>query len=290
MAKERYPLSQCAQDLHIEEPVLEHWVRAIERKKQAVLYGPPGTGKTYAAEHLARHLAGGSDGFVDVIQFHPSYSYEDFVQAKRVMPTPDGGAELGLESGRFLQFCDRTRVLDGRCVLVIDEINRADLPRVFGELLYLLEYRDRQIPLAGGRSFSIPSNVRILGTMNTADRSIALTDHALRRRFAFLRLHPDYQVLRCYHQVAQTGFAVEPLVGVLKKLNREIREPDFAVGHSFFMREDAGEQIEGIWRSEIEPYLEEYFHGQRDKADRFRWDRVAREVRPSSSLPGYPME
>jgi 5-methylcytosine-specific restriction protein B len=278
MPKHDYPLSQCAQDLHMEESALEHWVRAIERKKQAVLYGPPGTGKTYVAEHLARHLTSGGDGFVDVIQFHPSYSYEDFVQAKRAKALPDGTTELCLESGRFLQFCDRARVLDGRCVLVIDEINRADLPRVFGELIYLLEYRERQMPLAGGRSFSIPASVRILGTMNTADRSIALTDHALRRRFAFLRLYPDYQVLRRYHQSSQTQFEVEPLVGVLEKLNREIREPDFAVGPSFFMREDIGEQIEGIWRSEIEPYLEEYFHGQRDKADRFRWGRVQRDI------------
>jgi 5-methylcytosine-specific restriction protein B len=278
MPKSEYPLSQCAQDLHMRESALEHWVQAIERKKQAVLYGPPGTGKTYVAEHLARHLASGSDGFVDVIQFHPSYSYEDFVQARRTKALPDGNTEVCLESGRFLQFCDKARVLDGRCVLVIDEINRPDLPRVLGELLYLLENRDRQMPLAGGRSFSIPSNVRILGSMNTADRSIALTDYALRRRFAFLPLYPDYDVLRRYHQDALTGFDVEPLVHVLERLNREIQEPDFSVGPSFFMRGDIGEQIEGIWRTEIEPYLEEHFRGQRDKAERFRWDRVGREI------------
>jgi 5-methylcytosine-specific restriction protein B len=280
MAKGEYPLSQCARDLHMEESALEHWVQAIERKKQAVLYGPPGTGKTYVAEHLARHLSSGNDGFVDVIQFHPSYSYEDFIQAKRFRPVPDGGVEVSLESGRFLQFCDRARVLDGRCVLVIDEINRADLPRVFGELLYLLEYRDRQMLLAGGRSFSIPANVRILGTMNTADRSVALADYALRRRFAFLPLYPDYEMLRRYHHDRHTDFDVELLVGVLARVNREIREPDFAVGPSFFMREDVGHQIEGIWRTEIEPYLEEYFHGQRDRAERFRWDRVGRDIVP----------
>src|SRR5690606_11871441 len=128
----------------------------------------------------------------------PSYAYEDFMQGIRPQ-SKDGRLEYPLVPGRFLDFCERARSRDGRCVLVIDEINRADLSRVFGELMYLLEYRDREVPLSGGQRFSIPSNVRIIGTMNTADRSIALVDYALRRRFAFLRLSPNFHVLRRYH-------------------------------------------------------------------------------------------
>ncbi|WP_090396440.1 AAA family ATPase [Natribacillus halophilus] len=101
-----------------------------------------------------------------------------------------------LQEGRFLEFCQRARRKQGECVLIIDEINRANLSRVFGELMYLLEYRDQEVPLAGGGILSIPNNVRIIGTMNTADRSIALMDHALRRRFAFLPLRPNYEILR----------------------------------------------------------------------------------------------
>jgi hypothetical protein len=106
-------------------------------------------------------------------------------------------------------------------VLIIDEINRANLAAVFGELMYLLEYRDRQIKLAGSnQTFSIPDNVYVIGTMNTADRSIALVDHALRRRFAFIELRPDYNILRQWHYQKQTNFKINSLIGVLNKINR----------------------------------------------------------------------
>jgi len=273
-----YSLDDCAQDTYFDKATLEHWVRAIERKKQAVVYGPPGTGKTFVAEHLARHLIGGGDGFCDIVQFHPAYAYEDFVQGIRPKRKGDGQLDYPVVPGRFLDFCDKARGCQDRCVLIIDEINRAKLAQVFGELMYLLEYRDREVPLASGGSLRIPSNVRIIGTMNTADRSIALVDHALRRRFAFLALYPNYDVLRRYHQ--GTGFDVEPLIAVLHKLNRQIGDRHYEVGITFFLREDLAEQIEDIWRMEIEPYLEEYFFDQPDKVDALRWDRVAQEVLP----------
>src|SRR5690606_31193687 len=139
---------------------------------------PPGTGKTYLAQRLARFLIGTGDGFVDLVQFHPAYAYEDFIQGIRPVAQPDGSLSYEMTPGRFLQFCAEARRREGPCVLIIDEINRANLSRVFGELMYLLEYRDQEIPLAGGGVFSIPTNVRLLGTMNTADRSVALVDHA----------------------------------------------------------------------------------------------------------------
>jgi 5-methylcytosine-specific restriction protein B len=271
-----YPLSQCATDTGFEEDLLARWVRSIERKGQAVVYGPPGTGKTYVAEHLARHLIGGGDGFYELVQFHPAYAYEDFIQGIRPKARVDGQLDYPVVPGRFLDFCDRAKARQDRCVLIIDEINRANLARVFGELMYLLEYRDREVPLAAGGSLRIPKNVRVLGTMNTADRSIALVDHALRRRFAFLSLYPNYEILQMYHQ--GTGFAIKPLVDVLRKLNRQIGDRNYEVGITFFLREDLEEQIEDIWTMEIEPYLEEYFFDQQDKVDAFRWEQVKKEI------------
>ncbi len=270
-----YSLAQCAADTGMEEKELARWVRAIERKGQAILYGPPGTGKTFIAEKLARHLIGGGDGFSDLVQFHPSYAYEDFMQGIRPQRV-SGGLDYPTVRGRFLEFCDRAARCSGRCVLIIDEINRANLARVFGELMYLLEYRQREIPLAGGGRFRIPGNVRILGTMNTADRSIALVDYALRRRFAFLPLYPNFDVLRRYHQ--NTGVAVDGLVRVLQRVNQAIDDPHYHVGISFFLREDLPAELADIWQMEIEPYLEEYFFDQRDKYEQFRWQNIQGEI------------
>ncbi len=272
-----YPLFQMAEETGFDEGVLERWVRAIHRKGQAILYGPPGTGKTYVAEHLARHLVGGGNGVIQLVQFHPAYAYEDFIQGIR--PESDGERlTYPMKPGRFLRFIQETQRRQGISVLIIDEINRANLARVFGELMYLLEYRDREIPLAGGGVLRIPENVRIIGTMNTADRSIALVDHALRRRFAFLALWPDYNLLRHYHQRHATDFPIEGLIDVLEKLNRTINDPHYEVGVSFFMRKDLDEQIEDIWRMEIEPYLEEYFFDQPDKVKSFRWEVVGEKI------------
>ncbi len=274
---QEYPLSQLAAETGFDEAELARWVRAIERKGQAILYGPPGTGKTYLAEKLAQHLIGGGDGFSDLVQFHPAYAYEDFIQGIRPQ-SEDGDLTYPLVPGRFLEFCEMARSRRGRCVLIIDEINRANLARVFGELMYLLEYRNRQIPLAGGGLLKIPPNVRLIGTMNTADRSIALVDHALRRRFAFLALYPDYEILRRYHQREQTGFPVEDLIKILTRLNRQINDAHYAVGITFFLHKDLADQLEDIWRMEIEPYLEEYFFDQPEKVDDFRWPKVAQQV------------
>ena len=271
-----YTLAECAAETGFEEAVLTRWVRAIERKKQAIVYGPPGTGKTYLAERLAKHLVGGGDGICHIVQFHPAYAYEDFIQGIRPKPGADGQLDYPIVSGRFLDFCRQASGRQDRCVLIIDEINRANLARVFGEMMYLLEYRDRKVPLAAGGSLSIPANVRIIGTMNTADRSIALVDHALRRRFAFLALYPNYDVLRRFHE--GTGFDPEPLIGVLRRLNTQIGDRHYEVGITFFLREDLERDIEDIWRMEIEPYLEEYFFDQPDKVDDFRWDRVGEEI------------
>ncbi|MDQ1283414.1 MAG: 5-methylcytosine-specific restriction enzyme [Euryarchaeota archaeon] len=276
-----YTIDQLAtdtfKDTSEDENIIMSWLQSINRKGQAVLYGPPGTGKTFLAEHLARHLVSGGDGFVDLVQFHPAYAYEDFMQGIRPQVRQDGtGAlEYCIVPGRFLEFCKKARERDGTCVLIIDEINRANLARVFGELMYLLEYRDKDILLSvDGARFQIPENVRIIGTMNTADRSIALVDHALRRRFAFIKLQPDYDVLKRYHQRENTGFPVDRLIPVLQDVNRSINDSNYEIGISYFMKPDLMDHLEGIWRMEIEPYLEEYFFDNPKNAERFRWERV----------------
>ena len=275
-----YPLIQCAAETGFTEKDLASWVRAIHRKGQAIIYGPPGTGKTYIAERLARHLIGGGDGFTDLVQFHPAYAYEDFVQGIRPQSASNGGLKYPMLPGRFLDFCDKSSKCQGNCILIIDEINRANLARVFGELMYLLEYRDAKVPLAGGGTLRIPQNVRIIGTMNTADRSIALVDHALRRRFAFLELRPNYDVLTQYHVRKGTGFPVDGLIQTLKRLNNTISDRHYEVGITFFLHPDLVTQIEDIWQMEIQPYLDEYFFDQPDKAKGFYWEFVRQDLKP----------
>jgi 5-methylcytosine-specific restriction protein B len=266
---EVYTLAQCATDTFLDASRLQEWVNALNRKGQAVLYGPPGTGKTFLAEHLARHLLSKGDGFQTLVQFHPAYTYEDFIQGIRPQQGKNGGLDYPLVPGRFFKFCEQARTRQDTCVLIIDEINRANLAQVFGELMYLLEYRDKEVELASGKSFSIPKNVRIIGTMNTADRSIALVDHALRRRFAFLPLYPDMSILRNYH--VSTDFAVEGLVQVLTDVNRAIGDRQYEIGTSFFLRESLSSELPAIWKMEIEPYLEEYFFDRPEQVKKFRW-------------------
>jgi len=181
-----------------------------------------------------------------------------------------------MEPGRFLQFCERASQTTDPCVLILDEINRANLARVFGELMFLLEYRDQHIPLSGGKTLAIPENVVLLGTMNTADRSIALVDHALRRRFVFLQLEPDYALLRSH--LKAKGWSPDDLVSVLQEINEAIANPSFSVGISYFLGPDLPTHLEDIWHMELETYLEEYFFDRPDLVDRFRWEKLRLEL------------
>src|SRR5262249_26358337 len=161
-----------------------------------------------------------------------------------------------VQPGRFLNFCKDVRDLgsDAPCVMIIDEMNRANLSRVFGELMYLLEYRDKSIPLSQGKQFTIPPNVFLIGTMNTADRSIALVDHALRCRFSFIHVGPSYSVLQKYLSAHDLPF--EGLINVLKMINAEIANYHYELGISFFMKDGANLRttMREVWQGEIEPY------------------------------------
>jgi 5-methylcytosine-specific restriction enzyme B len=271
-----YGLADLARETYLPEADLERWLRAIERKKHAVLYGPPGTGKTYLAKRLARYIKG-KEGYQDLVQFHPAYTYEDFIEGIRPQENEEGVLELKMVPGRFRTFCAYAQRFDGLCVLVIDEINRANIARVFGELMYLLEYREEKIHLAGAGVLGIPANVRLIGTMNTADRSIAVVDHALRRRFAFIELEPRLEIIERYHAEHNPGLAVDGLIAVLHRLNSQL-DKDYRVGVTFFLRPSLPGEIADIWAMEIVPYLEEYFFGQSYSVEPFRWQNVKEEI------------
>lgn len=267
----QYTLSECAEEIGIRESELQRWVRSIHRKKQAIIYGSPGTGKTFIAEKIAKLLISDSDGFSQLVQFHPAYTYEDFIQGIRPQ-TENGKLIYPLVPGCFVKFCREAENRQGMCIFIIDEINRGNIAQVFGELMYLLEYRNQKIPLAAGNTFQIPENVRIIGTMNTADRSIAEFDYALRRRFSFIELRSNYDILRKIY--LDTDFPIDKLINIVRKINQVINDKNYEIGISFFITDNIIEDIEDIWCMEIEPYLEEYFFNQPEAVEEFRWNKL----------------
>jgi 5-methylcytosine-specific restriction enzyme B len=248
--------------------------RLLEAKKQIVLQGAPGTGKTFVAEQLAVLWAGDKKR-VKVVQFHESYGYEDFVHGIKPERDPMTTQTAFVPTpGIFLRFCEEIEkdksTPKPRYVMLIDEINRAKTARVFGELLYLLEYRDKELELQNGTRFSIPSNLYIVGTMNTTDKSIALVDYALRRRFAFVDLVPvkngQSVVLRKWLESNGIRNAAE-VESLFIALNFAIAQKDEAlmVGHSFFMPKQAVEEkrfspelLRFMWDYYILPLIAEY--------------------------------
>ncbi len=277
-----YPISQCSEESGFSEGQLGEWMSAIDRKGQAVFYGPPGTGKTFMAEKLAKHLIANGDGFSRLVQMHAGVTYEDFVEARRPASVVGREARTVSIPGRFVEFCREAEGRSGVCVLILDEMHRADIATVIGELLYLLEHRGQEIQLSGGTRFRVPANVRVIGTMNTADRSNAFLDAAIRRRFAFLELGPRFDVLRNFHRGA-AGVPVEELIGVLESINRRIANKRFELGITYFLRPDAGRELESIWRTEIEPIVGDYFFDQPGAADAFTWNAVRAHFSPAKA-------
>ena len=255
-----------ADELHLPSEFLETINTLLKEKQQVIFQGPPGTGKTYVAQKLAQHIAGSKDR-VALVQFHSSYAYEDFVQGYR--PTLDNGnAGFKLQDGPLLRAAKQAKKeSNAKHFLVIDEINRGNLAKVFGELYFLLEYRDREIDLQySDEPFGLPPNLYIIGTMNTADRSIALVDLALRRRFYFVEFHPDkapVKGLLCRYLNAKAP-CMEWVAGVVDRANELLRDDRHAaIGPSYFMKEKLDEAaVRRIWKYSVLPYIEERLFGQ----------------------------
>jgi 5-methylcytosine-specific restriction protein B len=269
----------------------------LDRKKQVILYGPPGTGKTYwariAGQELAAHrsfgqpfealddegkshiwqLGSSTNPLVRICTFHPAYGYEDFLEGYRPVTTSEQQLIFERREGIFMRLCEDARAQpEHNFYLIIDEINRGDVPRIFGELLTVLE-RDKRdqailLPLSG-RAFSVPENVYIIGTMNTADRSIALLDTALRRRFGFIELMPDYSVLGD----AVVGNTI-PLGKWLEELNSRILSHlghdtrNLQIGHAYLLERGRPvsdtDRFVRILQDDIIPLLEEYCYEDYD--------------------------
>lgn len=259
--------------------------------RNVILYGPPGTGKTHVAKQVAAALTGAvepaDDGQFRLVQFHPSYAYEDFIQGLR----PDlAQTELRYElaKGPFLKIAEAAvQDPDKFYVLVIDEINRGDPARIFGELLYALEYRGEPITLALGGNLVVPPNLVVIGTMNSVDRSVALVDYALRRRFGFVRVGPNPEVIG---RVRPPGLLADLAPVVLEKFNEWLADRldrDHEIGHSYFISPALPNSLDGlrrVWDIDVRPLLEEYFFGDEPaltSATR-AWDQIVR--RESTNL------
>ena len=285
-----YTAEDAHQDLFLLPTHFDRLLTSLKSRKNLILQGPPGTGKTFIARRLAWCLIGHEDNEpIEMVQFHQSYAYEDFVQGYR--PNEKGGFDR--KPGVFHRFCERARANpDTPHIFIIDEINRGNLSRIFGELLMLIEADKRSADYAvaltyanpaDGR-FHVPANVHILGLMNTADRSLALVDYALRRRFAFESLQPAFgtDFGRKAFEEHLTGKGADPAlarrisdrIGTLNETIASDKElgPGFRIGHSYFVPDD-GEEPSDAWYAhivdtQIAPLLREYWFDSPEDVDR----------------------
>ena len=255
----------------------------LSEKRQLLLQGPPGTGKTFIARALARYLAGSHDRVVTV-QFHPGTSYEDFVQGLR--PDPANPGRFTVVDGPLMRISRRAAADPGNAyVLLIDEINRGNIPAVFGELYYLLEYRDEQMTLLYGDTHALPRNLYFIGTLNTADRSITALDAALRRRFYVRDLDPESEplqgMLRTY--LERNAPSLMWLAEVLDRANERLNDRDLAIGPSHFMANELDEtKARRAWENSVIPTLREYFHSNADRLAAFDFEALKAEITPQN--------
>lgn len=259
---------------------------AYQHSLNTILYGPPGTGKTFKTAKLAVEICGGdgnlprdelmasyekyrNDRRISFVTFHQSYGYEDFVEGLRPELTDDDKVTYRVRPGIFREACAAAKSSPENHVIIIDEINRANISKVFGELITLLEPDKRagetnaitvKLPYSG-EDFSVPSNLYVIGTMNTADRSIAQVDIALRRRFEFEELQPDYEALQ-REQAKGVDFGID-LVKMLQAMNERIEwlhDRDHTIGHAYFIGIETKAKLDAVFRRKVIPLLQEYFY------------------------------
>lgn len=271
---ESYTKADFLGEVYLPAERFDRLLRVLERKKNIILQGAPGVGKTFAAKRLAYAMMGEKDeSRIEFVQFHQNYTYEDFVMGYK--PVGEG---FDLKRGVFYEFCQKAANRpDKPFFFIIDEINRGNLSKIFGELLMAIEadYRGKAVRLAyAERPFAVPENLYIIGMMNTADRSLALIDYALRRRFSFFEMGPAFETAS--FQAYQQGIGsqvLDALLAEVRALNRDIaQDPSlgrgFMIGHSYFCDEAAcksAEDLRDIIEFDILPMLEEYWFDNEDK-------------------------
>lgn len=275
---EHYSDEQFLQEVYMSPDDLQRLKALVREKKNIILQGAPGVGKTFTAKRLAHLLMGVKDEQrIEMVQFHQNYSYEDFILGYK--PNAQGGFEL--RQGLFYKFCMKAlNSPDKDFFFIIDEINRGNLSKIFGELLMLIEnsYRGKEIKLAyTDEPFAVPDNLYIIGMMNTADRSLAMIDYALRRRFSFFEMRPGFHTdgFKRY----QKGLQSEQLNTIIQEiivLNQEIRTDDslgngFCIGHSYFCNQKvfSSEWLKNVIEYDIEPMLREYWFDDTPKCERY---------------------
>lgn len=261
------------EDLFLEDKFIDEIVRVLKRKKAIIFRGVPGVGKTFVIKDIIRNSFDNiGEGGIETIQFHQSYSYEEFVEGLR--PQMSGGYDI--EKGIFYNICDKARGNpEWNYFLIIDEINRGNMSKIFGELMMLIENDKREeyfLRLAYSKEdFSVPSNLYIIGTMNTADRSLALVDYAMRRRFSFISLEPAYGTEK-FNRYLEEKMDLDPefihslnkkMIGVNSIIENRLGE-DFIIGHSYFIEErenilNIDEWFNEVVKYEIMPMVQEYF-------------------------------
>ncbi|MCM1139514.1 MAG: EVE domain-containing protein [Muribaculum sp.] len=272
---EPYSKEDFLSEVFMTEQKLDELVQLLRLKKNVILQGAPGVGKTFSAKRLAYFMMGQKDDTcIEMVQFHQNYSYEDFIMGYR--PTAEGGFEL--RTGSFYNFCKKAEDHPGKdFFFIIDEINRGNLSKIFGELLMLIEnsYRGHALRLAyRNEQFSVPENVFIIGMMNTADRSLAMIDYALRRRFSFHSMAPGFgtegfKTEMAKHSDTRIGKVVDAVVA----LNNAIENDDslgsgFCIGHSYFCNQSIDEQwLDSVVKYDICPMLDEYWFDSKDKCE-----------------------
>ena len=277
-------LDELASELMWEPDRLRMVIHGLEDKGQVIFQGPPGTGKTYVARRIAQWYRQ-QGGDYRIVQFHPSYTYEDFVEGFRPARAGDGQVGFDLVKGSLRLVAEQAQDNpDATFILVIDEINRGNVAKVLGELYFLLEYRDEAVNLQYSREpFQLPKNLWFIGTMNTTDRSIALVDAALRRRFYFFGLYPDEPpvagLLRRW--LGRANIDAPWVADLVDAANRKLNDRHLGIGPSHFMKQDPpldAARVRFIWEQAVIPYIEEQCFGDAARLKEFGYDQLIREL------------